>query len=264
MTFKKYGLICLVLILAIGLSAASKGECLSMKPIGQAGEPIPISQSQSRMAEKIWPVLQECLDSGFSSMHCFQSEEEAQEIFDGWRQIDLYLQEKQLATFGQIYLVYSGRRIEEESRTVYFYYQPLREQESVNSFVQQTIHEIGLNGKWTQQEAADAIIRYVADYYDYDIETEDLTLAESLEKKKGVCRHYAMFAQAICKAVGMNCAYVGGYTDPDGTGGHAWNYIEIDHKWFWADPCWQDGRQDERYMPSVEQFERHYANNFYY
>ena len=65
---------------------------------------------------------------------------------------------------------------------------------------------------------------------------------------KSVCAGYALILHEALKYVGMKSLCVGGY---DGLkGGHEWNQVKIDGKWYNADPTWDSGNP---------QFTRKYA-----
>ncbi len=54
---------------------------------------------------------------------------------------------------------------------------------------------------------------------------------------KGVCQGYALFAQKLLQALGMESMYVVGEVY---TGGHAWNLVKVDGQWYHLDTTWND------------------------
>lgn len=52
---------------------------------------------------------------------------------------------------------------------------------------------------------------------------------------KAICAGYALILHEALKYIGMKSQYVGGYGP---RGGHAWNQVQIDGKWYNADPTW--------------------------
>jgi len=67
---------------------------------------------------------------------------------------------------------------------------------------------------------------------------------------KGVCEGYARSYKALMDKLGVPCVIVQGegYSNPEiGIGeAHAWNYVQIDEKWYAVDPTWNDttGKKD--------------------
>ena len=54
---------------------------------------------------------------------------------------------------------------------------------------------------------------------------------------KGVCQGYALFAQKLMQALGLESMYVVGEVY---TGGHAWNLVKVDDEWYHLDTTWND------------------------
>ena len=54
---------------------------------------------------------------------------------------------------------------------------------------------------------------------------------------KGVCQGYALFAQKLMQALGLESMYVVGEVY---TGGHAWNLVKVDGEWYHLDTTWND------------------------
>ena len=52
---------------------------------------------------------------------------------------------------------------------------------------------------------------------------------------KAICAGYALILHEALKYVGIKSQYVGGYGK---RGGHAWNQVQIDGKWYNTDPTW--------------------------
>ncbi len=82
---------------------------------------------------------------------------------------------------------------------------------------------------------AQLILKYLKENYkyDYDMVNDDtirpLTTREALDRKKGVCQHYAVLFAAIARAAGVPTRIIGGYYLQDKSiGMHAWNEIEIE------------------------------------
>lgn len=58
---------------------------------------------------------------------------------------------------------------------------------------------------------------------------------------EGVCQSYAIAFYMMSTAAGVNCEYVTGIgSNPYSSGGHAWNRVQIDGKWYFIDCTWDD------------------------
>lgn len=105
----------------------------------------------------------------------------------------------------------------------------------------------------TEEEKAFVIYTWVAKNIEYDyLGVENITMGfessevvrEALEKRKGVCQHYAELFHAIADASGLTSIVVFGYTRQNGKIDkvpHAWNALMIDSSWYVFDPTWGSG-----------------------
>ena len=57
-----------------------------------------------------------------------------------------------------------------------------------------------------------------------------------LVEGKAICAGYALILHEASKYIGLNSQYVSGYIPRED--GHAWNQVQIDGKWYNADPTW--------------------------
>ena len=73
------------------------------------------------------------------------------------------------------------------------------------------------------------------------------SLIGNLIKGRGVCRGYALAVSEVSKYVGLNAEAVGGmaFLSDGQSGGHAWNRVEIDGQWYYADLTWDYEHLDE-------------------
>lgn len=72
-------------------------------------------------------------------------------------------------------------------------------------------------------------------------------LNEVLQKRMGVCQHYAELFNACCKSAGIKSYIISGYTKTDGKIAdlpHAWNVVIIDGKYYEIDATWASGYVD--------------------
>ncbi len=59
--------------------------------------------------------------------------------------------------------------------------------------------------------------------------------------REGVCQSYAIAFYMMATASGVDCEYVTGTaTNALSSGGHAWNRVKIDGKWYYIDCTWDD------------------------
>lgn len=95
-----------------------------------------------------------------------------------------------------------------------------------------------------------ALHDYVADRVAYDVPALTNGIppqnAEKIFRERlGVCSGYARLLVALGEAVGIRVAYVvGDSRDADGEiggGGHAWNAVEIEGRWYLLDATWNAG-----------------------
>ena len=63
----------------------------------------------------------------------------------------------------------------------------------------------------------------------------------ALIEEKSVCAGYARAYQLLLQEVGIPCLYIFGEAyNGYQTGGHAWNLVLLDGKWYYSDPTWDD------------------------
>lgn len=69
-------------------------------------------------------------------------------------------------------------------------------------------------------------------------------LKEVLDSHKGVCQHYAVLFDTLCRSVGIKSYFVCGYTRNNGQLSelsHAWNAVMLDGKYYDIDVTWSAG-----------------------
>ena len=88
-------------------------------------------------------------------------------------------------------------------------------------------------------------------------EDRDKLVNATLEKRKGVCEHFASLFTDICNKSGLKSFVIGGYTRQNGSidrTAHAWCTVFVDRKWSLYDPTWDAGSVATNYFrlsPSV-------------
>lgn len=102
-------------------------------------------------------------------------------------------------------------------------------------------------------EIALTIYDYLLDKIDYAYESDGQTVVEEswayniaggAMRGYGVCECYAETYAYLCGLYGIECLNVVGYAgeenDETNWGGHAWNYLCLDDKWYAVDATWGD------------------------
>lgn len=93
-----------------------------------------------------------------------------------------------------------------------------------------------------------------------------------ITKKIALCSGYSMLLEIMCQNAGLQCVTIEGYGrqyhDRIGTGSinHAWNAVQLNNKWYLADPTWASGYVNERVDRYRKKFKEDYflADPFYF
>jgi hypothetical protein len=99
-------------------------------------------------------------------------------------------------------------------------------------------------GALTKKKKVDMLIKYVHNYIKYskdDYSQHFISVYDIIRTKNGVCSDFAELYTVLARSIGIPCRTVGGYAlDPNEgyLGGHAWNEVEIEGKWYGVDPTW--------------------------
>ncbi len=102
------------------------------------------------------------------------------------------------------------------------------------------------------EEKARILFVYTTHVLRYDIRRSgtDATASWSIKNGVGVCANYARLYTDLCRAAGLKCVYVSGYSRSSPMfipfrrakkNDHAWNAVRIDKKWYLVDATWADG-----------------------
>ena len=76
---------------------------------------------------------------------------------------------------------------------------------------------------------------------DYDFTYSNYYVEQALTDRRCVCQGYALTFKMMCEMAGLNVIYVTGEGYSGGAwGGHAWNQVRIDGKWYNVDVTWDD------------------------
>jgi hypothetical protein len=103
----------------------------------------------------------------------------------------------------------------------------------------------------SEGDRARAAFVWVARNIRYDVENMYLleyerppaiVVQETLDKREGVCRHYAELYSAVANRAGVLTYVVPGYNSLLASVGHAWCASRIEGKWQLLDPTWAAGK----------------------
>lgn len=102
--------------------------------------------------------------------------------------------------------------------------------------IEDTVQEMASSVEGSDVEKINTIVKIVDDKLTYEAEQTN-ELYSAIETNVGCCQHYAQLVYLLCKETGINARVVRG-TFPEG--GHEWNIVEIDGKWYHVDPTFED------------------------
>ena len=121
------------------------------------------------------------------------------------------------------------------------------------------VQQLNVSGK-SDYEIISAIDQYLCDHVYYPDEPyidHDHTPYGTLVSGRAVCEGYARTCKILCELCGLDCYYVVGYCDNDPVnGGHAWNLVKVDGKWYQLDITWNDGSESKDYFLVTDDFMR--------
>lgn len=104
-----------------------------------------------------------------------------------------------------------------------------------------------------EQEKLAVIYAWLAINVDYAIErtntfrtykSEEEVLDYVLKTNRGVCLHYSLYFNELCKYAGLQSEMISGYVKQNGRiqqTPHTWNSVKLDGKWFMCDVTWAAG-----------------------
>ena len=98
----------------------------------------------------------------------------------------------------------------------------------------------------------------IVDETDYVENEYDQDMTSVFIEKDSVCAGYSRAFQYLCKASGIECAYIEGIAygfQNDDEEAHAWNLVKLDDKYYWVDVTWGDPiSDDEKYKKTYSYF----------
>lgn len=124
-----------------------------------------------------------------------------------------------------------------------------------------------VNDGMGEEEKVKAIHDYLIYHANY-VNNGDYSTAENwaygaggvLLHKEGVCQSYAFAFYMMAISAGLECRFVSGTADG---GGHAWNQVKVNGKWYYIDCTWDDpvggGYENYKYYLSESLWSDHIA-----
>ncbi len=88
----------------------------------------------------------------------------------------------------------------------------------------------------------------IVDETDYVENEYDQDMTSVFIEQDSVCAGYSRAFQYLCKASGIECAYIEGMAygfQDDDEEAHAWNLVKLDDKYYWVDVTWGDPISDD-------------------
>lgn len=130
------------------------------------------------------------------------------------------------------------------------YYTTAAQEAAVDSTAAELIKYLELTGK-TDYERLTAIYSWICEKVKYDngnLNDEAYTLKytayAALVNKTAVCQGYAVLLYRLALMAGIETRVVTGTANG---GGHAWNIVKLDGKWYHVDATWDAGRATPSY-----------------
>ncbi|HBI51550.1 MAG TPA: hypothetical protein DDX72_02070 [Ruminococcaceae bacterium] len=109
----------------------------------------------------------------------------------------------------------------------------------INSVTSEWLTEI--NNAGTDLDKQKMIYKKLCDYVTYDTNADyNQSIASVFALRESVCNGYALAAEYLCNAAGIDCIVAVGQN-------HAWNIISLDGKWYEFDVTWMDVEETGRY-----------------
>lgn len=120
-------------------------------------------------------------------------------------------------------------------------------------------HQDIFAGLATDREKADAAVRFVADYMEYDSKYTNVHAYYVIRDGKGVCSDYTELLDALLNEAGVECYAVSGWVDGGYyAGDHSWNLAIADGVPVWMDVTAYDTSGSEKYGVSETLWSDHF------
>lgn len=135
------------------------------------------------------------------------------------------------------------------------YYTTYAQEQEVTRLVSAAVDSFGFDENTTDYQKVQAVYEYIAAHTTYDyahLEDADYSLQytayAALVNGTSVCQGYANLLYRMLGECGVPCRIITGIGITDtGSGGHAWNIVQLNGVWYHVDLTWDDAYQDKGY-----------------
>lgn len=131
------------------------------------------------------------------------------------------------------------------------YYTTAQQEAEMDTAVASLLSQLNLSGK-SDYEKVKGVYDYICSNitYDYDHLYDDSyhlkhTAYAALIHKKAVCQGYSVLLYRLLLELGVDCRYISGTGNG---GGHGWNIVKLDGKYYNVDATWDAGRSKYSYF----------------
>ncbi len=143
------------------------------------------------------------------------------------------------------------------------YYTNAEQESKVDKIIKEKLDSFNLEGK-SDYEKIKIIYDYICSNVTYDYKNLNdssyklkYTAYAALINKTAVCQGYSMLLYRFALEAGIDARYITGYQTSTG-GGHGWNIVQINGKYYDLDVTWDAGRSSYSYfLKSEEDFVNH-------
>lgn len=147
------------------------------------------------------------------------------------------------------------------------YYTTAAQEAEMDTAVASVLTELSLDGK-SDYEKIKAIYDYICANVEYDYDhlndssyTLKCTAYAALINKTAVCQGYAGLLYRLALEAGVDCRMI---TGTGNGGGHAWNIVKLDGKYYNVDATWDAGETEYTYfLRCGDNFDDHTRNSAY-
>ena len=115
-------------------------------------------------------------------------------------------------------------------------------QKYINNIIRQIIRQTKDDSQIIRAKKVHDWMIDAMEYDESETNVNKYNIYGAIHDKKAVCEGYARSFRYIMEKIGVQCVLVSGTAkNPEGrTETHAWNYIQIDDKWYAVDVTWDD------------------------
>ena len=110
--------------------------------------------------------------------------------------------------------------------------------DKINTKVDSIIYQMNFKGLNSDYDKIKFFYDWIITNTDYYQAPDSQTITSVFVNNKSVCSGYSKAFLYLCQKVGIECAFVAGYTNNDNT--HAWNLVKIGNNYYWVDTTWGD------------------------